>query len=576
MSPLVNATVPDAVEPPAVLRWLAPAVLAAGLGVTAALAGWSWQREAAEQQARFDHEADRFAQALTNRLQTYIDTLPGLRALAASVHGLDDAAFARYVDTLSLERRFPGIALTFVADRVRGQDRVAYVARVRADRSRRPEGHPEFDILPPGARPEHMVLRHVQPVEAGALGYDLFDPDQRYRAEVDAAMRDGGYVATGPLLLARDRAGALSPTLSSVVIRAATYATPLPPADQTERLRQATGVVGVAFRTHELLRSVLAPEQQGRLHLHITDTHAAAQGQPALVFDSAWLHAGAARAARSPLQRFSLAVADRRWDVEIGLMEGATPAPFTSAGALATLLGVLLSGTLAAITHMLVRANAQEARKVREATARLVAETRSLHESEQRFRMLFEHSMDAVLRTRPDGTILAANAAACTLFRCNEERLCALGRAGVVARDDDRLAALLAARDRDGRAAGPLRLRRADGSEASVAVNTAPVRGPGGAVEGVVAIGDDPLAGLAGYRRAWVAARRACGAKPGRATAPALSWDEIVAFAVASDDDHLVKLVDSCREETALYGGDDWQRAAAAGAPPPLLPHHWS
>lgn len=82
------------------------------------------------------------------------------------------------------------------------------------------------------------------------------------------------------------------------------------------------------------------------------------------------------------------------------------------------------------------------------------------------------------------------------------------------------------------------------------------------AMRSVLPFVDDPLAGVAGYRRAWVAARRACGVKPGR-PAPLLPWDEIVAFAITSDDDHLVKLVDSCREETALYGGDDWQRAAS-------------
>jgi two-component system NtrC family sensor kinase len=36
-----------------------------------------------------------------------------------------------------------------------------------------------------------------------------------------------------------------------------------------------------------------------------------------------------------------------------------------------------------------------------------------------------------------------------------------------------------------------MKLRRADGAEASIAVNTAPVRGTGGGIEGVVAIGDD-------------------------------------------------------------------------------------
>ncbi len=82
------------------------------------------------------------------------------------------------------------------------------------------------------------------------------------------------------------------------------------------------------------------------------------------------------------------------------------------------------------------------------------------------------------------------------------------------------------------------------------------------AMRSVLRFVDDPLQGVAGYRRAWVAARRACGAKPGPAPV-LLPWDEIVAFAVASDDDHLVKLVDSCREETTHYGGDDWQRAAS-------------
>ena len=82
------------------------------------------------------------------------------------------------------------------------------------------------------------------------------------------------------------------------------------------------------------------------------------------------------------------------------------------------------------------------------------------------------------------------------------------------------------------------------------------------AMRSVLPFVDEPLAGVDGYRRAWVAARRACGATAGRPAA-LLPWDEIVAFALGSDDDHLVKLVDSCREETAQHGGDAWQRAAS-------------
>jgi hypothetical protein len=45
--------------------------------------------------------------------------------------------------------------------------------------------------------------------------------------------------------------------------------------------------------------------------------------------------------------------------------------------------------------------------------------------------------------------------------------------------------------------------------------------------------------------------------------APLQTWKRIVLTALASDDEHVIKLVDSCRELERAYGGDDWQRAAS-------------
>jgi len=39
-------------------------------------------------------------------------------------------------------------------------------------------------------------------------------------------------------------------------------------------------------------------------------------------------------------------------------------------------------------------------------------------------------------------------------------------------------------------------------------------------------------------------------------------WDAVVAAAIASDDDHVVKLVHACREEAAIYGEGNYLRAA--------------
>jgi PAS domain S-box-containing protein len=455
---------PAAHSPPPPGRWLAPAVLLAGLLLTGFFAAWSWQREAAEQQGRFERRTDRFVQLLAGRVQSYTDTLPGLRVFDGSDLVLNDAEFAQYVEGISLQRRFPGLALTFVAERVRAEQRERFIRSVREDRSRWTGGHPGFDIRPAGVRPEHMVIRHVHPPDAPTFGYDLYDPGQAYRPEVDAALRSGGYVATGPILLARDRGGALVPELTSVVIRAGTYETVLPPATAEERLRLAKGVVGIAFRTVELVRSSIPAELQDFLHVRITDAQAARESRHAAVFDSGWLTPSRTRQADGPVLALTLDVADRRWDIEVGVQQGASPGGFDNATVLALLLGVLLSGSLAAMTHTLVRANAAKAREVHEATAQLQAEKRSVEQSERRYRMLFENSMDAVLRTRPDGRVLAANPAACALFRAGEEQLRDLGRGGMVDASDERLAALIEQRARSGSASGQLRMKRADGS----------------------------------------------------------------------------------------------------------------
>lgn len=48
--------------------------------------------------------------------------------------------------------------------------------------------------------------------------------------------------------------------------------------------------------------------------------------------------------------------------------------------------------------------------------------------------------------------------------------------------------------------------------------------------------------------------------------APLKPWPALVARALASDDDHLIKLVDSCREQERAYGGTVWREAASRAA----------
>jgi len=85
-------------------------------------------------------------------------------------------------------------------------------------------------------------------------------------------------------------------------------------------------------------------------------------------------------------------------------------------------------------------------------------------ESRDHYRQLFENSIDAVLLTAPDGSIYAANPAACRMFGRSEEEIKQIGR-GVLDASDPRLAPALEERARTGSFHGELTFLRGDGSK---------------------------------------------------------------------------------------------------------------
>ena len=86
-------------------------------------------------------------------------------------------------------------------------------------------------------------------------------------------------------------------------------------------------------------------------------------------------------------------------------------------------------------------------------------------ESESSCRALFNYSYDAILLTRPDGTILDANPAACEMFGRTLEEIRCLGRNGLVDRTDPRLLEALNYRARNFAARAEITMVRAGGDK---------------------------------------------------------------------------------------------------------------
>lgn len=92
------------------------------------------------------------------------------------------------------------------------------------------------------------------------------------------------------------------------------------------------------------------------------------------------------------------------------------------------------------------------------------AATDALRESEERFRLLFEYSMDGVMLTIPDGRVLRANPAACRILGRTEDEIIKLGRNGIIDITDPRLENALKARLETGVFFGELTGLRNDGT----------------------------------------------------------------------------------------------------------------
>jgi PAS domain S-box-containing protein len=112
----------------------------------------------------------------------------------------------------------------------------------------------------------------------------------------------------------------------------------------------------------------------------------------------------------------------------------------------------------------------QLAKSLRTMVEAISSATETRREAEERFRLIFEKSSEAILFSWPDGRIEAANPEACRLFGCSEEELLNLSREEIMDRADPRLQAAIEERSSTGSFPGELACRRQDGSIVPVEV----------------------------------------------------------------------------------------------------------
>ena len=381
-------------------RMLPLLVLTVSLVITTILYMGTANNEAQKRAAEVARRAETLRSDLINRLQAFTDMLPGLRALCLQQNLPDDRQFESYFENISLQRRFPGLALTFIAQYVHQKNLAAFERSVVEDRSKHPEGHPGFQVIPPGNREEYMVLRHIFPNSKSPVGYDIYNPGQSYRPSAEAAVLADHAVATPPILLARDIGKQFSPELTSVAVRLPVYVKGSAPLTEAQRKQSVWGLVGIAIRSLDLMRSVLPPEMANNMHVRIVDLDAERDGSNSLVFDSSWLGPQSKTFTVGNVSPLLINIGKRQWALKVSdqmpaSMQWIRPIPL-----LVLASGVIISLLFALLTRNLIRANKKADERVLDATRELLKNQRNLEEAQRITRVgFFELNLETMRYT---------------------------------------------------------------------------------------------------------------------------------------------------------------------------------
>src|SRR6266705_3179797 len=262
-----------------VLPWLVLAV-----GIPASFFLFSLLKDSVENiaQLRFEREAKDANVVIEGRLRSYSDVLYSLRALFASEDPVDRLRFHRFVESLDLKNRYPGFDALNYAAYVPVHDKKRFEETVRRDTSLDPQGYPQFEIKPPGERPEYYVIVYLEPMVGYEFSFGLdiakslpaADPEKVAAATL--VVRDSGkLIASGqPLRINRPKE-AVSKENIFLAMRLAVYKKAMP-VDTVEQRRAAyIGSVGSGFDVENLMREALNEEMLKYMRIRLYDTGSA-------------------------------------------------------------------------------------------------------------------------------------------------------------------------------------------------------------------------------------------------------------------------------------------------------------
>lgn len=400
--------------------WLLPwLILALGFGGTLAL--WRNVRQDEDQvlNAEFKFWVNKVSDRIESRLSSNVQVLRGVVGLFEASETVTRQGFHRYVATLGLKERYPGIQGIGFSLLIPSGEKAAHVAAIRQ------EGFPDYAIRSAGTRDFYTAVIYIEPFFARnlrAFGYDMSLDPARWTAAARA--RDEGQATlSAKVTLQQETATDIQP---GVLMFVPVYR---PNAPHDTLAARRANLIGWAFsplRMHDLMHSLLGAVEFEELRADLNvEVYDGVQLAPeALLFALHPVTTAASTAAFQAVQR--LQFGGQPWSVQLTSTPRFEARLHSDKAILIALAGSLISLLLALLIGLLTTRQMRSAAALREAARNIVERQQAeaaLRESEARFRSYFELSLIGVAITALDKSWLEVNGRLCEMLGYSSEAL---------------------------------------------------------------------------------------------------------------------------------------------------------
>ncbi len=239
------------------------------IGVILSIFVWSLAARFAAQSAHqeFEREAAAAAGLVERRFTRYSDLLYGVNGLFGQHRDVSRLAFHRYVSSLDLAERFPGVQSMQFVQRVRGSEASSFIDTVRTDSTLIASGYPDFKIHPAANASEMWVINFVEPMADNRPAFGLDIRSRAAAREAAVRARDTGE----PVITARYQLVQDNQPRVGLVVYLPVYESRRDRYTVEQRRSELAGFVNIVFRPEAVFAFALDDATRERIRFEIHD-----------------------------------------------------------------------------------------------------------------------------------------------------------------------------------------------------------------------------------------------------------------------------------------------------------------